>query len=112
MIGPVETEEGAAVTEGKVWTERIKVTGDALVDKTKELLHEGNVRRIVVKNAEGQTVMELPMTFGVLGAVAAPFLAAVGAIAGLAANWRLEIERVEPRKDGQETMTEPPASDG
>lgn len=83
----------------KVWTERIRVTGDALVEKTKELLHEGNVRRIVVKNAEGQTVLELPLTFGILGAVAAPFLTAVGAIAGLGANWRLEVERTEPPKD-------------
>jgi hypothetical protein len=100
------------MTEEKVWTERIKVTGDALVDKTKELIHEGNVRRIVVKNAEGQTVMELPMTFGILGAVAAPFLAAVGAIAGLAANWRLEVERVEPSKEGGGAADEPPPTDG
>lgn len=97
--------------EETVWTERIKVTGDALVDKTKELIHEGNVRRIVVKNAEGQTVMELPMTFGILGAVAAPFLAAVGAIAGLAANWRLEVERVEAPKEGDGAAEQPPASD-
>jgi len=100
------------MTEENVWTERIKVTGDALVDKTKELIHEGNVRRIVVKNAEGQTVMELPMTFGILGAVAAPFLAAVGAIAGLAANWRLEVERAEPPKEGDGASEQPPARDG
>ena len=91
------------MAEEKVWTERLRVSGEALVDKTKELLHEGNVRRIFVKNAEGQTVLELPLTFGILGAVAAPFLTAVGAIAGLAANWRLEVERSGPPK-----QTEPP----
>lgn len=81
------------MAEEKVWTERLKVRGDAPRDKVKELLHEGNVRRILVKNAEGQTVMELPLTFGILGAVAAPMLAAVGAIAGAAAHWKLEVER-------------------
>ena len=56
------------MAEEKVWTERLRVSGEALVDKTKELLHEGNVRRIILKNAEGQTVVELPLTFGILGA--------------------------------------------
>jgi hypothetical protein len=85
------------MAEENVWTERLRVAGDALVDKVKELIREGNVRRIVVKNADDQTVMELPMTFGILGAVAAPVLAAVGAIAGLAANWKLEVERTAPK---------------
>lgn len=79
----------------QIWTERIKVQADALREKVEELLREGNVRRIIVKNAEGQTVMELPLTIGIIGAVAAPILAAVGAMAGVAARWSLEVERRE-----------------
>lgn len=81
------------MTDEKVWTERIKVQADALREKVEELIREGNVRRIIVKNSEGQTVMELPLTIGIVGAVAAPMLAAVGAVAGVAARWSLEIER-------------------
>lgn len=77
----------------QIWTERIKVQADALREKVEELLREGNVRRIIVKNAEGQTVIELPLTIGIVGAVAAPMLAAVGAMAGVAARWSLEVER-------------------
>ncbi len=98
--------------EQNVWTERIRVTGDALMDKTRELLHEGNVRRIIVKNADGQTVLELPLTFGILGAVAAPFLTAVGAIAGLAAKWTVEVERTEPPKDADGAPPEPATGPG
>ncbi|HEX6208973.1 MAG TPA: DUF4342 domain-containing protein [Actinomycetota bacterium] len=86
------------MAEEKVWTEKVKVQADALREKVEELLHEGNVRRIVVKNSEGQTVMELPLTFGIVGAVAAPMITAVGAMAGVAARWSLEIERREPKK--------------
>ena len=81
------------MAEEKVWTERVKVQADALREKVEELIREGNVRRIIVKNSEGQTVMELPLTIGIVGAVAAPMLAAVGAVGGVAARWSLEIER-------------------
>ena len=73
--------------------ERIKVSGEQLVEKTKELIHEGNVRRIIIKNTEGETVIEVPVTIGVIGAVVAPVLAAVGAVAALASSWTIEIER-------------------
>lgn len=86
------------MTDEQVWTERVKVQAGALREKVEELIREGNVRRIIVKNAEGQTVMELPLTIGIVGAVAAPMLAAVGAMAGVAARWSLEIERREPTK--------------
>jgi hypothetical protein len=102
--------EGDAMAEQEVWTDRLRVAGDALATKVRELIREGNVRRIVVKNAEDQTVMELPITFGILGAVAAPILAAVGAIAGLAANWKLEVERTEPPKAEDPTTPGTPAS--
>lgn len=78
---------------GEDMKERIKVSGEQLVEKTKELIHEGNVRRIIIKNSEGETVIEVPVTIGVIGAVVAPVLAAVGAIAALASSWTIEIER-------------------
>ncbi len=71
------------------------VRGDALAAKIKELLHEGNVRRIVVKNDQGHTVMEIPVTAGIIAAVALPILIAVGAIAALANDWKIEVHRVE-----------------
>jgi hypothetical protein len=67
-----------------------------LVQKVKELIHEGNVRRIVVKNDEGQTVIEIPVTIGIVGAIAAPVLAAVGAVGALAGRWTIEVEKREP----------------
>jgi hypothetical protein len=73
--------------------ERIKVSGEQLVEKTRELIHEGNVRRIIIKNSDGETVIEVPVTIGVIGAVVAPVLAAVGAVAALASSWTIEIER-------------------
>ena len=85
------------MTEERVWTEEIKVRGEVLVDKAKELLHEGNVRRIIVKNDKKQTVVELPLTFGVVGAIAAPFLAGIGAIAAFASNWTIEVQRKAPK---------------
>ena len=91
------------MAQDRVWTERIKVQADALREKVEELLREGNVRRIIVKNAEGQTVMELPLTIGIVGAVAAPMLAAVGAMAGVAARWSLEIERRDEPKTAKKS---------
>ncbi len=79
---------------GTVW-EQIKVEGGQLLDRFKQLLHEGNVRRIVIKQA-GRTVAEFPLTVGVIGAVAAPMLAAVGAIAALLTDCSIEVEREVP----------------
>ncbi|MEO6081951.1 MAG: DUF4342 domain-containing protein [Umezawaea sp.] len=70
-----------------------RVHAQALVAKVKELIHEGNVRRIVVKNEQGQTVMEIPVTAGVVAAIAAPVVTAVAAIAALAKEWSIEVER-------------------
>lgn len=73
--------------------ETVKVDGKSLVTKVKELLHEGNVRRIVVKNVDGDTVLEIPVTAGVIGAALLPVLAAVGALAGLSQDWTLDVYR-------------------
>jgi hypothetical protein len=79
----------------RTWWESIKVEGGELLDQVKRLVHEGNVRRIVVKQA-GKTVAEFPLTIGVVGAVMAPVFAAIGAIAALIKDCTIEIERVEP----------------
>lgn len=72
--------------------ESFKVTACQLVDAVKKLLHEGNVRRIVIKQDE-QTVVEFPVTVGVVGAVFAPVLAAVGALAAVLTECTIEVER-------------------
>ncbi|MEX0790976.1 MAG: DUF4342 domain-containing protein [Actinomycetota bacterium] len=80
--------------------------GNELVQKVKELIHEGNVRRIVIKNDQGHTVMEIPVTLGIVGAIAAPVLAAVGAVGALAGKWTIEFDkRDEP--EGSATPATP-----
>lgn len=83
--------------QGREWTEELKVQGDALLGKVKELAHEGNVRRIIIKDSEGKTLIEVPLTLGVVGVLVAPVAAAVGAIAALAAEYSIVVER---RADG------------
>lgn len=78
--------------EGKK-EETFKVKGDDLLAKVKELIKEGNVRRITIKNKEGKTLIVLPLTIGVIGAVFAPVLAAVGAIAALVTECTVSVER-------------------
>jgi len=74
-------------------TERYKVSGDKLIGKVKELVREGNVRRITIRNDDGKVLIEIPLTIGVVGAVLLPVWAALGAIAALVANCSLEVER-------------------
>ena len=76
-------------------SQEFKVSGDAVVAKFKELLHEGNILRITIKNEEGKTLIEIPLTLGVAGALFLPVWAAIGAIAALAANLTIVIEKVE-----------------
>ncbi len=73
--------------------EKIRISTDQIVQKVKELIREGNVQRLIVQNEEGKTLMEIPMTFVVIGVMAAPILAALGALAGILANCTLIIER-------------------
>ena len=80
----------------ETWWESIKVQGNQLVGKVKELIEEGNVRRIVIKQGE-RTIAEFPLTVGVVGAVAAPMLAAVGAIAALVTDCKIEVERSDKK---------------
>ena len=76
----------------KTFWESIKAEGEGLVDNLKKLIHEGNVRRIVVQH-DGRTVAEFPVTAGVLGAVIAPVLAAIGAIIALLKDCTIRVER-------------------
>jgi CBS domain-containing protein len=79
----------------KVYTEEFQVSGDALLSKIKELLHEGNIRRMIIKNEEGKTIIDLPLTLGVVGVLIAPQLAAIGAIAALITKGTIVVEKVE-----------------
>jgi hypothetical protein len=81
--------------QDRVWMEELKVQGDALLSKVKELAHEGNVRRIIIKDSRGQTLIEVPLTVGVVGALVAPVAAGIGAIAALAADYSIVVERRE-----------------
>lgn len=77
----------------KTRTEEFKINGEELLGKVKQLINEGNVRRIVIKNKEGKNLIELPLTIGVVGAVLAPMLAAVGAVAALVTECTIMVER-------------------
>jgi hypothetical protein len=83
------------MTEEKVKTEAFQVNGDEIIIKIKELLHEGNIRRIIIKNEADRTLIDIPLTLGVVGALLAPQLAAIGAIAALIAKGTIVIEKVE-----------------
>jgi hypothetical protein len=83
------------MNDEKVCYEEFKVDGDKLIAEIKRILHEGNVRRIIVKNDKGETLIEVPLTIGVVGAILLPVWAALGAIAALAANFTIVVERVE-----------------
>ena len=76
-------------------TEEHKVSGRNLVDRVKQIIHEGNVRRITIRNPEGKSLLDIPLTAGVVGAVLLPFWAAVGAIAALATDYTIVVEKEE-----------------
>ncbi len=93
--------------ERKQYTEEFTVSGDAVVAKVKELIHEGNIRRIAIKNEEGRTLIEIPLTIGVIGSLLLPVWAAIGAIAAIAARLTISVERVAPA----EAQPEPAGED-
>ena len=93
---------------GESSTEEIRVRGEELLAKVKELVHEGNVRRLIIKNEEGTTLIEVPLTVGVLGAVLLPVWAAIGAVAALATDCTIVVER---RTDAPTSPEEAPPTD-
>ena len=89
------------MAERTAW-DKVKVQGSELLDKVSDVIKEGNARRIVIKQ-KGRTVAEFPLTIGVVGAVLAPVLAAIGALAALLSECSIEIERVVPEKGTSKT---------
>jgi Domain of unknown function (DUF4342) len=85
--------------------EEVQVFGRDLVDKVRELIHEGNVQRIIVKDEHGNTFIEIPVTVATIGVIIAPLLAAVGAISALVAKFTIVVVRSEPKspQDSQPT---------
>jgi hypothetical protein len=81
--------------QDKTRTEEFRLNGGEILNKVKEIIHQGNVRRIILKDDQGKTFMEIPLTVGVVGAIVAPILAAVGAIAALASNLTIVVEKTE-----------------
>lgn len=73
--------------------EEFSVSGDEVLKKVKELIKEGNARRIIIKNEEGKTLVVIPLTFGVIGVALAPVLAAVGALAALVSKCTIVVEK-------------------
>ncbi|SER69877.1 DUF4342 domain-containing protein [Lentzea albida] len=73
--------------------DKVRLRGEALAEKVRQLIHEGNVRRLIIKNDKGHTVMEIPVTAGVVAAIAAPVVTAIGAIAAFASEWSIVVER-------------------
>jgi hypothetical protein len=95
----------------KVIYEEFKVRGKELVDKVGELIREGNVRRIIVKDEKGNTFIEIPLTVATVGAIAAPVLAGLGTIAALIAHFTLGVEKVQENPQPSDPPPqEPPAS--
>lgn len=95
-VVPVESE---AKTEEKVTVEEFTISGDGLVVKVKELIHEGNIRRIIIKNEEGRVLIEIPLTVGFVGGVLSaalfPVVVAVGVIGAMVAHLTVVIEKRE-----------------
>ena len=94
--------------QGRDWTEEIQVTGNELVDRVKRLVAEGNVRRLIIRKPGGESLLEVPLTAGVaVGGtftILAPVLAAIGALAALLAEFKVEVIRTDATgKDEDET---------
>ena len=79
-----------------VLAERIDVKGDQLVHKVKQLMHEGDVRRISINDSDGRTVLDMPVTVGVIGFLVAPSITAIGTLGALEADYSIDVERERP----------------
>jgi hypothetical protein len=90
------------------FVEEIQVLGSELVEKIRDLIHEGNVQRIVVKDENGNTFIEIPVTVAAVGVVLAPLLAALGAISALVAKFTIVVVRSQPKPD---PAAAPPSSE-
>jgi hypothetical protein len=86
-------EDDMGTQTGSPRTEEFKINGDELIGKVKELIHEGNIRRVIIRNEEGTTLVEIPLSVGLVGVALLPIWAAVGAIAALATDCTIVVER-------------------
>lgn len=82
------------MSEERIYTEEFQVNGEDILAKIKELAHEGNIRKVIVRNEKGKTLIEFPLTVGVVGVLLAPQLAALGAIAALLTSGTIVVEKV------------------
>lgn len=88
----------------RTYTERIKVAGNQILSVVRTVIHEGNVRRLIIRNEKDRVVIEIPVTVGVVGVLVAPVAAAIGAVAALLTHCTIEIERVgEPPKPAEDS---------
>ncbi len=85
----------------RVIYEEFRVFGNQLVDKVKELIHAGNVRRIIVKDDRGNVFLEIPLSVATVGAVAVPVLAGLGTIAAMLANFTIGVERIQEEDESE-----------
>lgn len=83
------------MTTEKTRTERLTINGEELVSTVKNLVHQGNIRRIAIENKDGRTLLEIPLTLGVVGALLLPTLAALGALAAIVTECRIIVERID-----------------
>lgn len=79
--------------------EEFKLTGSEVIEKIKDLIHQGNIRRIILKDDSGKAILEIPLTLGVVGAALMPVLAAVGAVAALVAKLTIAVEKDEEEEE-------------
>ena len=90
------------------FVEEVQVFGRDLVDKVRDLIHEGNVQRIVVKDEHGNTFIEIPVTVAAVGVIAAPVVAGLGAIAAMVAKFTIVVQRVPPKSQADGTQSDDP----
>ena len=86
------------MTESTSRSEEFQFSGDTLLAKIKEIIREGNIRRVVIKNDDGRVLIDIPLTIGVVGTLLAPQLAAIGAIAALVLKGSIVIEKEAQRE--------------
>jgi len=82
-------------TQDRTRTEEFKLEGGKVLDKIRDLIHQGNIRRIILKNEAGKTLIEIPLTLGLVGAALLPVFAAVGALAAVATRMVIVVEKTE-----------------
>ena len=83
------------MAEEKTRTEELNISGEDLMSTVKNLVHQGNIRRITIVNKDGRTLLEIPLTLGVVGALLLPTLAALGALAAIVTECKIVVERID-----------------